>query len=303
MAKRTQIYLRTTAAILSELQGDFDDTGADKWTTTQVRRGINRALRRWAEKVRVPRLYTIPGGVVRGTVEYTLPDYIDGQFELQIQQPTGAFGNLASGSVWRTITGWDIYPSATEGRVLLLDYSFGAADARLIFWQPNGPIPVVSTLPVTSAQIDSDDTSVTLTTKPEIARSGYLKIDAEWMTYAGVTEAATTLTLTNLVRGIAGTTAATHSGGATVDWGVAAHRLDLYNTMLPMVGEYLHGIYLDRASQTARSYHEFQKRLYMQQADEMMRLIPGNGGIRQKVRRGAVGPVIGEVGWNFVESV
>jgi hypothetical protein len=301
MSNRLQIHLRTQTDIVDELEADFDDSSNYKWTVSQFIRGVNRRLRRWIEKVLVPHLYTLSDGLVAGTFEYTLPDYVDGKFELQVKSSVGYYSTTVNqeNRIWSTMTGWEVYPNAAGGRILRLDFNPSNTDARLIYWSPNSLLPVGDSLMQLSAGIDTDDTSLTLSTKKEIGRSGYVKINAEFISYAGVTEGSSTLTLTNLVRGLAGTTAGTHNTSANVNFCVGVHSLRLFNHLQYEAGAYLHGIYLDRAGQTARDHHEYQQRLYMQMANDAFRLIVSPRPVRLKVRRKTIGPIIGEVGWSF----
>ena len=55
-------YYRAQNEILADTQAERRDTAADRWTTTEVYRCLNRALDEWDGRVSVPMLYTIPGG-------------------------------------------------------------------------------------------------------------------------------------------------------------------------------------------------------------------------------------------------
>lgn len=219
--------LRSQSEVESELEALLSD-GAAVWTDTQRYRAINQALTVWQGRVLVPYLYTLSAGWTEDEYNFTLPDYIDGPIDPQILRNLDWPFDVTlteARSTWVGMEGYSLEPNATGGQTLRLHWPAYASDGRILWWGHNGPVP--TTLPVTSGALTSTDTSLTLTTKPIVGKSGYIKIDAEWMQYAGVTESATTLTLTNLVRGVQGTTAATHVITSTVTWGIAMDRGEL----------------------------------------------------------------------------
>lgn len=303
-----QVYCRTQSELNTFILAAANDASAARWTAAQVYSGINNALQEWDRKVIVPYLYTISGGFLSTTFEYTLPDYIDGRVTVQGQRiellnP----GNASSDTVWQDFPAWRIYPNSTGGRTLRLDYRPSDVDARIIWHGRNGPIPISATLPVTNGALSSSSTSLTLTTKPVIARSGYIKVtysttEAEWMQYAGYTEAATTITLTNLVRGLFGTTAASKTSGATVEWGTAVHRLDLYQQLKNQVLTYLHLQYLTKASPVELSHHEKQASYYADMVERFWRRYAPPIQGRLRLRRGAVGPGVSTTQWIWVQA-
>jgi hypothetical protein len=224
--------LRSQSEIHSELEGFIEDTANERWTDAQYVRALNMALSTWQGRVMVPYLYSISGGWNSTTYDFSLPDYVTGPIDPQILRTYDWPDNLTITtdlSTWVDMEGYSLEANGTGGQTLRLHWPPYASDGRIKWWGHNGPVPV--TAPVTSAQISASDTSVTLTTKPVIGRSGYIKIDSEWMQYAGVTEGATTLTLSNLVRGVQGTTAAVHIIGSSVVWGVAMDRGELLNQL------------------------------------------------------------------------
>jgi hypothetical protein len=236
--------LRLQTEIETELEALLGD-GAAVWTDAQRYRAINQALSVWQGRVLVPYVYTLTAGWEAEEYSFDLPDYIDGPIDPQILRSSldwpyiAVTGDL---STWVGMEGYSLEANATGGQTLRLHWPAYASDGRIKWWGHNGPVP--TTLPVTSAEISSSATSVTLTTKPMIGKSGYIKIDAEWMQYAGVTEAATTLTLSNLVRGVQGTTAATHIIGSTVTWGVAMDRAGLLQQLYDQARAHLWDIKL-----------------------------------------------------------
>jgi hypothetical protein len=240
-------------------------TAGTRFTTAQTYLAMNNALMLMGERARTPFQYTFT--FVSGTREYTLPTYIDGD-AITVQWKSAVYPwNLitnddTSERVWDTIALWHIYPDATGTRVLRLDVDPPDTDGRIIYWTPPYPIPTPSTgtLPVSSAEISSSATSVTLTTKPTLGRNGYIKLDAEWMEYHGYTEAATTYTLTNLVRGIQGTTAATHVITSTVEWGIAVDNPILFTILQSETIAELCGLYMLNPGTDAGKYEDMWRR-------------------------------------------
>ena len=100
------------------------------------------------------------------------------------------------------------------------------------------------------------------------------------MFYAGVTEGASTTTLGNLLRGINGTTAATHDGTsspATVVWGVACDDMRHWSWLEALAGVYLHSLFANRASDTQRAHHEFMLRYLEKKATDYEKMVaPGH---------------------------
>lgn len=220
--------LRTQTEVKTELEALLTEAGI--WTDAQRYRAINQTLSTWQGRVMVPYLYTLSTGWTEDEHDFVLPDYIDGPIDPQILRNLDWPFDVTlteERSTWVDMEGYSLEANATGGQTLRLHWPAYASQGRILWWGHNGPVPTSATLPVTSAEISSSATSLTLTTKPTIGKSGYIKIDSEWMQYAGFTEAATTLTLTNLVRGVQGTTAASHVIGSTVTWGIAMDRGEL----------------------------------------------------------------------------
>ena len=267
------IILRSQTEILSQLETLLADTANDRWTHANIYAAMNMALDQWRGRVQVPMLYTISGGYVGGTHEYSLPDYIDGPITPQQKHYINdwyRFTGLSDDSlIWTDILEYTIEQTASGGRMIRFNYQPYEDAGRVLWWGHQGPVPTA--LPVTSATIDSDDTSVTLTTKPTIGKAGYIKIDSEWMQYSGVTEAASTLTLTNLLRAQNGTAAASHTGGATVTWGVAMDDPGLLRQLSDQARTHLMEMWLSNPSSRETAHYEKQMVFYQQRADAYWR--------------------------------
>lgn len=250
------------------------ESAADRWTDAQIYAAISLALQSWQGRVRTPYLYTIPDGWVSGTYEYTLPDYIEAK-TVQPQARVSPFdwidGFVVEGrETWTDILAFDVEPASTGGSVLRLHYSnprssvVGASDeGRVLWWGAPGPVPTAT--PTLSAGIDADDTSMTIASKPIIGRVGYTKIGTEWIQYSGYTEGATTLTLTNLVRGLNGTTAASHSTSDSAVWGVSLETMALATHLYNNTLMYLMQMYLMNPS--SREAGQYEKLLVLLQSN------------------------------------
>jgi len=166
--------------------------------------------------------------------------------------------------------GFDIEPDGDGGQVIRFSYSPSSDEGRVIWWNPNGAVPL--SIPTLNASIVAGDTSLVIASVvTDIEPAGYAKIETEWIHYAGVTEGASTTTLAGLTRGVNGTTAASHNSSTNVEWGVGAHRDDLFGQMYNYVRSHLHGLYLTDAAESERAQHERLSLYYKQLADEYWR--------------------------------
>lgn len=295
-----QVFVRSQTELQGEFEKSMNDVANSRWTVPNYYEGINSALLRWGRRVLVPYEYTITGGFVTDTYEYTLPDYMDSFIRVQQKRVVGMADSNAR--VWEDVTAYEVYPTSTGGRTLRLEYNPFTTSARIIWYATNGPIPVSDPLPVVSAAaLTNSATSVALKSAPMVGRSGYIKIDNEWMQYAGVTAGAT-ITLTNLVRGVQGTTAASHLEDASVAWGVAVHRMDLFEQMRYEMLSYLHLVKLNNAAPTERTIYMDQFRIYKQMADEYFRGFAPIWGPRLRLTRNAIGPGIGDAPFDYTRS-
>lgn len=274
------IQLRTQSDLATEhdamLAGeDTAGTSNARWSVSQHYHALNYAIRQMAGKVSIPHLYTVSGGWVRGTYEYTLPDYMDESIEPQFKVP-GLPSDIIlpsglSDERWEVFARWTIEPNANGGYTLRLPVNPRTADGRILWFASNGPVPTGSTLPTLNADMTASGTSFSIGSKPNTGKSGYVKIDSEWMFYAGVTEGTNSLTFNNLVRGLNGTTAATHDGSsnpATVTWGIAVTDPRQWDWLFFLCAAFLHLLPLNLAADVQRDYHEFQLRYFQKMAND-----------------------------------
>lgn len=293
-------YLYTQSEVLAILRTLLMEPTAERWTDAQIYSCMSIALQGWQGRVRVPYIYNITGGWVSGTYDYTLPDYVDKrtvQPQAKVSGWDSIEGIITSGSeTWADIQAFTVEPNETGGFVLRLSYSnprsslIGASsEGRAIWWGQQLQVPAVATLPILSAGISSTDTSLTLTTQPVIGRVGYVKINSEWVGYSGYTESGATLTLTNLVRGLNGTTAATHSTSDTVTWGVGMDTPALLNALYDGTRVYLMQMWLSNPSSRETASYEKQLVLYQTNLDRFWKGYTPSRSLRSRLSRMAIG--------------
>lgn len=264
------LYLRTQDELLVEVRARLRDGGGDRWSTTEVWRNLNRALEGWHGRVSAPAVYVITGGWPTDEFEITLPDWIPDEVQPQAQWPVDPLlPNDQNLSTWKDISKWLVEPAEDGTRTLRLSVVPYNATARLLYHITNGPVP--TTLPTINAELSSSATTVTLASAINVAPVGYIKIDAEWLLYRGVTRGSATTTLENLVRAQYDTTAATHASGATAYWGVAAPNNLVYVQLLDQACAYMHELYLTDGSPKERDLHERMLSYYQSKADQFWR--------------------------------
>ena len=264
------IYLKSQSEILDEIEYQMKDYGNNRWSNVEIYRAINIALGLWSTRVGVEVIYTLSSGFSSGTYEYDLPTYVRPPLRVQHKVPVPHYEDVdvdfTNTYTWVDVPGWTLLPNDADGYTILLESLPQDLDAQIIWTVRNGPIP--KAIPVLNAECSSTATSLALSTVENVADSGYIKIGQEWICYAGVTRGTSTTTLSNLTRGVYDTTAATHASGADVEWGIAVHRMDLYNQLYDQVRAMLHELYLTNAAPRERDVHERLLSFYRQQADD-----------------------------------
>jgi hypothetical protein len=268
-------YLRTQLELRNDMRLRMRDPDATRWSDVEVYGAINDCLLTWHTRVSIPHLHTLSGGWVAGTAAYTLPAYIRGPIDPQQKRYSShwiAASGLSAGeaATWVDIPAFTVEPDGTGGQSIRLDFNLATDEARIIWWMHNGPVPL--TVPALNAQIDSDDTSLVLSTAVnDIEEAGYIKIDSEWLHYSGVSYGTSTTTLSNLIRAVNGTTAATHTSTTSVYWGVGCHRTDLYGQLFNHCRGYLHGLFLTDGAESEKTHHERQAMYYSDMATRFWR--------------------------------
>lgn len=272
------VILKTQTELLDEIRAETGDpSSGGLWTTPNIYRAINRTLNVWSGKVVLPRLYSFTGGFVSGTWQYSVPTYIRGDVEVEIRlaihSVLGVVQEDDETLTWTTVFSGFLEPDSASGesavfRFHTLPYT---QDGRIKWWAANGSIPTPATLPKTSGALTSSDTSVTITTTSFVSDVGWIKINAEYMSYAGISRTATTVTLSNVQRGLFGSTAASHLTAQDVDWCVGADDPALWEHLLRQSIAFLHESRLHRGAVQDRANHEKMVNHMMAQADSLWR--------------------------------
>ena len=251
------------------------DTAPARWTAAETYRCLNEALLLWGHKATMARLYTVSGGWVAGDFDYDLPVYMRGAIRPQQRRIRDRFIELpvsdATTYTWVDVGGWEIEPNATGGSTLRLTAPY-SVEGRIIWFGPNGAVPV--TVPtITTANIDSDDTSVILSAAVDVEDSGIVKIDSEYIAYSGVTRGTSTTTLSNLVRALYASTAATHTTTTSVYWCVGAGDLRFFSGLYDQIRANLHQMFLTNGAESEKRIHEKMMVKLEQAANQKMSMI------------------------------
>jgi hypothetical protein len=296
---RTDFYLRTVTDLLAEVETRTTDTGNALATDAQIKAGINEAVRMWGKRVLVPHLYALPTGFAAGTYDYDLPTYVKPPFLVQIKSAVfGLTGQQIDTNdntyTWRTFAGYSIEPTAAGAfKFRTQSYPY-AEDGRILYWTENGEAP--TTDPTVTSTISSSATSIalTVTSAPNVGDSGYVKIEAEWIAYGGITRtSSTSYTLLNAVRGLYGTVAASHVSTTAVSWGVATDDQRLWTQLLDYVTAYVHGLQIHKATTEDMGRHEKALSYFATQAENFWKR---QGYVTQRsprliLQEGALGPM------------
>lgn len=256
---RLDLHLKTQSDLRDEVEAYLNDSTNQLATAAQYYECINRALGLWSKRVVAPQLYEFD--FAAGIFDYALPRYIRRPFYIEIRKTIfGLHGvqlDIDDTFSWQDFVAYDVKPNGTGGFDLHLHSYPYAESGRITWFAENGPVPTGS--PVTNGSTTSTATSVvvTVSASPFINDSGYIKIGSEWMSYAGVTRtSATSYTLTNLIRGLYGTTAATHNTASAVLWGIAVDDDRLWQQLYDRAGSYVHMLNLHKSTVEDTNRHE-----------------------------------------------
>lgn len=287
-------YLRTQKEVYSNMSARLRDEEFSRWSDSEVYRALNDAMSEWSGRVFVPFVYTITGGLTPNVSTYSLPSYIP--TDIMVQRYVSRWWEIDqslqeddSEYIWVDIQQWNLEPNGTGGQTLRVEQPnnrFGNVDARVLWWGENGFVPdEIQTL---EDDIDADDTSLVISGQPDIADVGFVRIDNEWIQYAGTAQSGDTTTLSGLVRGYKGT-AALHSSGVEVLWGIAYPMQSLWSQLMNQLRAHLHEIYMPGSSVEETQAHQWQMRWNKQKADEYWASYAPNHAARIKIGRQAAG--------------
>lgn len=245
------LFLRTSAELLEELRILLNDVAETRWTDDVLLRSINRALREWHGRVAIP--HRLAQTFTLGTLTYALPDYAIGPVDVVVQHYLYPNTYPSTGDLQEEYAlGARIEVTASGARQVRLNAPVEGVGA-LIWWAAPSMIPL--TAMTLGGDIDDDDTTLTTSTFWDADPSGYLKIENEFLAYAGIAHAAVS-TLSNLSRAVNFTTASAHTTGTTIDWCVPADDHSLYEQLLNRAAEFAHRTALQDGAGVETEHHE-----------------------------------------------
>lgn len=249
-------YYRAQNEILADVQAHARDSTAARWTAIEVYRSLNRALDAWNGRVSIPMIYTMPSGWSSTDYDYALPAYVRPPVQPQIQYTDNV--DYTGVPTWVNLRAWTLEPDGAGGMTLRVRVVAPApdttADGRIVWWGKNSRVP--TTVVLLNAQINATATSLVTKSVADVEDVGYVKIDSEWIGYAGVTRGTTTTTLSNLQRALNGTTAAIHAADASIYFGVYAPSMAMFQLLNDQILVHLHELFLTDASPRETELHE-----------------------------------------------
>lgn len=264
---------RSVAQMIADLSQRMRDPLFARWNEAEVRNAINDSLRTWNGRVRLPMVYTLTDGWSTGSYSVTLPDYVSEPLTPQFQAPA-IYGLAAnndsvadSDRVWSDMPAFAVDPDGAGGRTLRVDRLVDAP-GRVLYWVEQGDLPTGD-----GAISGSHTATVTTLTLASLesttpTHGAVLLNGSEWAFYAGVDW--DNNQLLNVQRGVSGG-ASSLSNGATVQWGIAAPEMRLFNQLYDQAISYLHSLFLTDASNQERSQHERLIMFHQQRADMFWR--------------------------------
>jgi hypothetical protein len=205
--------------------------------------------------------YTYNFDFVDTTVLYTLPQYIMGSFQVQFQDDNND---------WNDVRVYSVEFDQNGSKALRLPFIRGSGrNGRLLWWGRNAA-PPQDTITLL-ANITSVSTTLQFTSTENIDIAGVVKINDEWIQYAGRTIANGIVTLTNLVRGVYDTTAASHDADTIIYPGFVVHRQDLLQELEDFVFMQLYTLVLRNGSSQERQSFEAMLNFHMNMVNTFWR--------------------------------
>lgn len=250
-------YLRTQGSLLDELRIKVRGDEGERWDNPlEYYTALNEVLYVWADQVKMPHVYTIPGGYLASIYEYTLPNYLRPPFypELLRRVPYYDYTVESLTERWQPAPGWEVVGNGAGGQVLRLYSPPRNVEGQVGFYSPNSRVPV--TIPETSGSTSSTATTMTLGSAVDVDEVGHVKVDSEILAYYGVTYNASTTVLNNLIRGLNGTTAATHDTAREVQWCIGVDTPALWGLLFDMWKSRLHAYYMQDGGTHETGRHE-----------------------------------------------
>lgn len=289
------LILRKQSSLHDEIKTEVGDPATGGlWSSTSLYTALNRAISKWAGKVQLPRLYSFATDFDNSTFAYAVPLYIRGDIEVQIRTTAANQIEEDDGTTWASIPAGFLEPSGTgDGAVFRWHSLPYAAAGRVRWWADNGPVPV--TVPGLSAGITSADTTIVVDAAVRCGDAGWVCIDGEYISYAGVTRGASTTTLNNCERGLYSSAAASHLAAADVEWAVAVDDERLWEQLIYQTISNLHSQKLHRGTEQDRQQHQEMVNWGQTMADRFWAV---NGYVPQRQPRAVLSQIaLGRTPW------
>jgi hypothetical protein len=249
-------YLRTQAELLTEMKVKTRLGTPARYTDPEYLHALNEVVYTWAEFITLPRVFTIEGGWRASDYDYDLPSYVRTPLIPQLlrRRPYTDYDVEAATASWQDLPGWETEGNSAGGITLRLFAPPRGLQGRVLYYTPNSRVPL--TTPVTSGITDAAATSVVLTGVVDVSDCGHVKIESEYMSYAGLDRGASTTTLNNIVHGLYGSTATTHAAGSTVQWVIAMDKMSLQALLYNQWKSFMASYFLQDGSSHELSRHE-----------------------------------------------
>lgn len=247
--------LRDQSDLLGSLKVRIRDTLNARWSDAEIMSALNSSLATWNGRVAIERAYNIPGGWVAGVMEYALPGYVNTRsMQVEMRRAPGDHIYAVRTDDWVPVPGWSVQPGTDGAWYIRFDVSPASTDGRVVWYSSPSSMPSVA--PILSVALTGAAASAVLTGVYDLADVGWVRIEREWIQYAGVQPGSSTTTLQNLVRGQYNTTAASHDVGLPAYWGVPAPRAELYNVLFEQAIIHLHEMFLTDGAPKEQDLHQ-----------------------------------------------
>ena len=259
--------MRLHARTLTDIKDELDDTleaASTNWTPQRFRRAINRAIREISNKVLIPTTYNLATAWDADVFAYVLPAWIDtGNIEAEWQ-------NATNPQNWHPLHSYSIERGTDGLNYLRFRSTPFTATARVHYWHSNSVAPITD--PILNAQIAADATSLVTKTKVTgIEPEGIIRIEDEYIQYAGITQGASTTTLSGLIRGVAATAAAIHAADVQINWAIAVDEPIVFTAIEYFAMTALHEMYLNESAARNQRHHQEMIAYYKNAADVIMK--------------------------------
>lgn len=269
------MLIKSASEIISSARVAMRDTLSERWTDAELWAALNESVAEWHGRVSYPATYSF--GYVDSETELTIPYYIKGDLQPQHRDyanydSEGTQLDITGEEVWKRVAMYEVLDDEDGTRTLVIPGSTRERELRCIFWSANGPFPSAACdVPAGGWTSDATTLVVDMATVSAVPDVGYVKVGDELIYYAGVTYAATSVTLSNCKRGVHGTTAAVHAADAVVSWCVVFPSPRLEGLLATQMRMYMHAYFLTNASPKETEQHTWLMRWWRQEVTNFWR--------------------------------